>query len=178
MSRGSGEYVKAHCTDPRVTVVKHEKNKGVGGAVMTGYRAAIADGAKVIVKIDGDGQMDPSLLREFVMPILGGEADYTKGNRFYDLSNISRMPAMRLFGNAGLSFLAKLSTGYWNIFDPTNGYTAIHADGVCQFFCVQGSYRLTVHVGGECSIISTMRMGEAFLVQDRKLVHSSLPIVC
>ncbi|MGO4808088.1 glycosyltransferase family 2 protein [Cupriavidus sp. 2MCAB6] len=125
---GSGDYVKEHCKDPRVTVVKHERNKGVGGAVMTGYRAAIADGARVIVKIDGDGQMDPALLPEFVMPILGGEADYTKGNRFYDLSNISRMPAMRLFGNAGLSFLAKVSTGYWNIFDPTNGYTAIHAD--------------------------------------------------
>ncbi|MGT2491529.1 glycosyltransferase family 2 protein [Cupriavidus basilensis] len=78
---GSGDYVKEHCKDPRVTVVKHEKNKGVGGAVMTGYRAAIADGARVIVKIDGDGQMDPALLPEFVMPILGGEADYTKGNR-------------------------------------------------------------------------------------------------
>lgn len=61
---GSGDYVREHCTDPRVIVVKHEKNKGVGGAVMTGYRAAIADGAKVIVKIDGDGQMDPSLLRD------------------------------------------------------------------------------------------------------------------
>ena len=92
---------------------------------MTGYRHAIAAGADVIVKLDGDGQMDPALLPSFVAPVLAGEADYTKGNRFYDLRYISRMPRLRLFGNAVLSFMAKFSTGYWDIFDPTNGYTAI-----------------------------------------------------
>ena len=94
---------------------------------MTGYRAAIEDGADVIVKIDGDGQMDPSLLPRFIAPILKGEADYTKGNRFYDLAHIRSMPPIRLFGNALLSFMTKLSSGYWSIFDPTNGYTAIDA---------------------------------------------------
>ena len=94
---------------------------------MEGYRRAIALGADVIVKLDGDGQMDPSLLPRFVAPVLSGEADYAKGNRFYDLRYITRMPFLRLFGNAGLSFMAKFSTGYWDIFDPTNGYTAISA---------------------------------------------------
>lgn len=101
---------------------------GVGGAVMAGYQAAIADGMDIMVKIDGDGQMDPALIAFFVAPILAGEADYTKGNRFYDLEEIRAMPRMRLFGNAVLSFMTKLSSGYWDLFDPTNGYTAIHRD--------------------------------------------------
>jgi glycosyltransferase involved in cell wall biosynthesis len=124
---GSGQFVEENCTDPRVKVLRNPENMGVGGAVMTGYRAAIIDGATVIVKIDGDGQMDPGLLQDFVGPILNGEADYTKGNRFYDLEEIHAMPKMRLFGNAALSFLTKLSSGYWDLFDPTNGYTAVHA---------------------------------------------------
>lgn len=122
---GSGELVQQQCHDPRVRVIFHDDNRGVGGAVMTGYREAIRTGADVIVKLDGDGQMDPALLPAFIAPILAGVADYTKGNRFYDLRYISRMPAMRLAGNAALSFMAKFSTGYWDIFDPTNGYTAI-----------------------------------------------------
>jgi len=125
---GSGEFVRANCRDPRVTVLEHAENQGVGGAVMTGYRAAIADGASVIVKIDGDGQMDASLIPVFVAPILAGEADYTKGNRFFNLERLGAMPPVRLFGNAMLSFMTKLSSGYWHLFDPTNGYTAIHAD--------------------------------------------------
>jgi glycosyltransferase involved in cell wall biosynthesis len=88
----------------------------------------MANGADVIVKIDGDGQMDPALLPAFIEPILAGQADYTKGNRFFDLENINRMPIIRIVGNAALSLLSKLSTGYWDIFDPTNGYTAIHSD--------------------------------------------------
>jgi glycosyltransferase involved in cell wall biosynthesis len=123
----SGEFVSQNCADPRVKVLRHDKNKGVGGAVKTGYRQAVADGASVIVKIDGDGQMAPELIPQFVRPILSGQSDYTKGNRFYDLENISRMPRVRIIGNAILSFMAKFSTGYWSVFDPTNGYTAIHA---------------------------------------------------
>lgn len=124
----SGSFVEEHCTDPRVVVVRNEQNQGVGGAVMAGYQAAIADGMDIFVKIDGDGQMDPRLLPEFVAPIIHGEADYTKGNRFFDLEEIRQMPKLRLFGNAALSFLTKLSSGYWDLFDPTNGYTAIHRD--------------------------------------------------
>lgn len=124
----SGAYVEQHCTDPRVVVLRNPQNQGVGGAVMTGYKAAIEENMDVIVKIDGDGQMDPALIMNFINPILAGEADYTKGNRFFDLEEIRAMPRVRLFGNAVLSFMTKFSSGYWDLFDPTNGYTAIHRD--------------------------------------------------
>jgi len=124
----SGTLVENTCTDPRVTVIFNPENKGVGGAVMAGYRAALNDEMAIIVKVDGDGQMDPSLIPDFIAPILSGEADYTKGNRFFDLEEIRQMPGMRLFGNTALSFMTKLSSGYWDLFDPTNGYTAIHSD--------------------------------------------------
>jgi len=122
----SGDFIEANCRDSRVSVLRHAENQGVGGAVMSGYRAAIEDDMEVIVKVDGDGQMDPSLIPDFIAPIIAGEADYTKGNRFFDLEEIRAMPRMRLFGNAMLSFMTKLSSGYWDLFDPTNGYTAIH----------------------------------------------------
>ncbi|WP_447591771.1 glycosyltransferase [Stenotrophomonas rhizophila] len=124
----SGDMIERDVHDPRVVVIRHTVNQGVGGAVLTGYARAIGDGARVMVKIDGDGQMDPSLLTGFINPILRGEADYTKGNRFWDLREIRQMPLLRRVGNLGLSFMSKASTGYWDIFDPTNGYTAIHAD--------------------------------------------------
>ncbi len=124
---GSGLLVESQCTDPRVKVLCHTVNQGVGGAVLTGYAAALDDNVDIIVKVDGDGQMKPALIPYFVAPIALGQADYAKGNRFYNLTHIRKMPAIRLIGNAALSFLAKLSTGYWSLFDPTNGYTAIHA---------------------------------------------------
>lgn len=125
---GSGELVKTKFVDPRLKVITHTVNLGVGGAVMTGYKAAVNDGLEVIVKIDGDGQMDPELIPQFVLPIASGKADYTKGNRFFNLEDVKSMPRIRLFGNAALSFMTKLSSGYWQIFDPTNGFTAIHSD--------------------------------------------------
>lgn len=121
----SGDFIEANANDPRVVVLRNEVNKGVGGAVTKGYQHAIEIGAKVVVKIDGDGQMDPRLASSFIDPILLGEADYTKGTRFYNVYMVKRMPKLRLFGNAVLSFMTKISSGYWNIFDPTNGYTAI-----------------------------------------------------
>ncbi|CAG9180240.1 hypothetical protein LMG23994_04379 [Cupriavidus pinatubonensis] len=123
---GSGDFVDAHCQDSRVRVLRHATNQGVGGAMITGYQRAAVDGATVIVKIDGDGQMDPSDIRRFVHPILAGKADYTKGNRFFDIEFLASMPTLRIFGNAVLSFVSKISSGYWNVMDPTNGYTAIH----------------------------------------------------
>jgi dolichol-phosphate mannosyltransferase len=123
----SGELVKQRVSDPRVSVEFLPKNLGVGGAVLAGYRKAIERGASVIVKLDGDGQMDPSLIPQFTAPIVQGLADYTKGNRFFDLESLRSMPVLRLIGNAGLSFISKLSSGYWKVMDPTNGYTAIDA---------------------------------------------------
>ena len=124
---GSGQFIAKHCEDVRVRVLRHEGNRGVGGACITGFRQALNDGADIVVKLDGDGQMDPAILPRIVGPILAGRADYSKGNRFINLESINSMPALRLVGNAGLSFISKLSSGYWGIFDPTNGYVAIHA---------------------------------------------------
>ena len=122
----SGRLVQEQCHDPRVRVLFHEQNQGVGGAVSTGYRAALEEGMDIVVKVDGDGQMDPALIPHFTRPIERGRADYTKGNRFYRPESLKGMPPIRLLGNAALSFINKLSTGYWSIMDPTNGYTAIH----------------------------------------------------
>ena len=122
----TGKLIETTITDERVTVLYHHANQGVGGAMLTGYRQALADGHDVLVKIDGDGQMDPALVPQFVRPIAFGAADYTKGNRFFNIEDTRGMPLVRLIGNGALSFLTKLSSGYWNIFDPTNGYTAIH----------------------------------------------------
>lgn len=128
----SGNFVENNNKDTRVKVIYNDINKGVGGAVMLGYKQALADGMDIIVKVDGDGQMDPSLISGFIKPIINGQADYTKGNRFYDLEKIRAMPRMRIFGNAVLSFLTKASSGYWDLFDPTNGFTAIHRNVASQ----------------------------------------------
>lgn len=124
----TGKTVLDGCQDPRVHVIVHEVNQGVGGATVTGYKAAMDTDALVIVKLDGDGQMDPTLIPKLARPILLGRADYVKGNRFHRISDVTKMPAARLIGNAALSFLTKLSSGYWQLFDPTNGFTAIHND--------------------------------------------------
>ena len=122
----TGEFVRENANDPRIQVVIHEKNLGVGGATISGYQKAFELGADIIVKVDGDGQMDPAMIHTLVQPILRGEADYAKGNRFYRLNGLAKMPGVRLFGNLVLSFASKMSSGYWKIFDPTNGFTAIH----------------------------------------------------
>jgi len=122
---GSGRLIEERCRDPRVRVVRHESNLGVGGAVMTGYGVALEAGATVLVKLDGDGQMDPAFIPQLVAPLRAGMADYAKGNRLYDPEGLRLMPRSRLLGNAALSFLAKLSSGYWTVMDPANGYTAI-----------------------------------------------------
>ncbi|MBX2801763.1 MAG: glycosyltransferase family 2 protein [Myxococcales bacterium] len=123
----SADHIEAVCTDPRVRVVRRAANGGVGAAVCTGYEAALRDGADVLVKVDGDGQMDARLVPKLVLPIAAGHADYVKGNRFFSPRTVASMPWLRLVGNAGLSLLTKLSSGYWDLFDPTNGFTALHA---------------------------------------------------
>lgn len=112
----------------RVTVLRNEVNLGVGGAVVNGYRKALELGCGIVVKMDSDGQMDPARFGRLTAPLLKGEADYAKGNRFEDFGALKGMPRMRLFGNSVLSFLVKIASGYWNIADPTNGYTAIRGD--------------------------------------------------
>jgi dolichol-phosphate mannosyltransferase len=123
----TGSLVDREVDDPRVRVIWHKTNRGVGAATLTGMQAAFENGARVLVKLDGDGQMDPALIPLLVAPILRGEADYTKGNRFFAPEYLKGMPLLRILGNGALSFMTKLSSGYWSIFDPTNGYVAMHA---------------------------------------------------
>ena len=124
---GSGAAVeRQHPRNDRTVVIRHERNQGVGGAMVSGYRRALEDGADIMVKIDGDGQMAPELLPAFLTPLLAGEADYAKGNRFYSPRSLGSMPLVRLLGNSVLSFAAKAVTGYWHVMDPNNGYTAVH----------------------------------------------------
>ena len=123
---GSGHFVQTEIKDPRVTVLFRNNNGGVGAAVCTGYDYGISRGYDILVKLDGDGQMDPSQIHRFTDPIEQGKADYTKGNRFCSFRSLSQMPWHRIFGNFILTFITKLSSGYWDVADPTNGYTAVH----------------------------------------------------
>jgi len=123
----SGTVAKS-LKDKRVTVVVHDKNQGVGGATVTGYEKALELGADIVVKLDGDGQMDPADIPRLVAPLEANIADYSKGNRFSSVENLESMPLVRVLGNAGLSFMTKLSSGYWTVTDPTNGFTAIRSE--------------------------------------------------
>jgi len=123
----SGLFIQEHCQDPRVQVLFNTENQGVGGAMIHGYKVGLDDKMDIFVKVDGDGQMDPGLIQYFINPIINKDADYTKGNRFHDIDTLKPMPKVRLLGNAVLSFMTKFSSGYYHLFDPTNGYTALSA---------------------------------------------------
>lgn len=110
-----------------LVVLYHEQNLGVGGAMVTGYAKALELGCDIIIKMDGDGQMDPEYIDHLIEPLKRNVADYAKGNRFRDFESLKSMPKLRMFGNSALSFLLKVASGYWNIMDPTNGFTAIHS---------------------------------------------------
>jgi len=118
--------------DSRITLIRHSQNQGVGGAMVSGFRKALELGAQIIIKLDGDGQMDSAHIPALITPLLEGKADYVKGNRFRDFQSLQQMPIIRRIGNLGLSFLTKAATGYWNIFDPTNGFFAIRAEILAQ----------------------------------------------
>ena len=118
--------------DRRITLIQHKKNMGVGGAMRTGFQKALELEAHIVVKVDGDDQMDLTYLPDMLSPLIEGRADYTKGNRFKDFIALQKMPSFRRVGNMGLSFLTKAATGYWNLFDPTNGFVAIRSNALAQ----------------------------------------------
>lgn len=166
--------------DSRVQTIRNPKNLGVGGATIVGYRRALEDGADVVVKVDSDGQMDPQVIPKLVKPIVEGNADYTKGFRFHDRESLRKMPKARLIGNLGLSYLVKMASGYWNIFDPTNGFTAIHrsslamidldnlsrdyffeTDMLCNLYRIQATVKdvpLPTHYGDELSQLNLFKV--------------------
>jgi glycosyltransferase involved in cell wall biosynthesis len=121
---------RAREADERVRVLRHEKNRGVGAATMTGYREAIADGFDVICVMNADGQMDPEDLETLVRAVASGECDYAKANRLFTAQAWQLIPRTRYIGNAILSFLTKISSGYWHIADSQSGYTAINLESL------------------------------------------------
>jgi glycosyltransferase involved in cell wall biosynthesis len=114
--------------EPRGVLLSHARNRGVGAAMVTGVREALARGAEIVVKVDGDGQMAGEGIIDLLIPLVEGRADFSKGNRFRDARALQAMPLLRRIGNAGLSFCAKAATGYWDCFDPTNGFLAMRGD--------------------------------------------------
>lgn len=114
--------------DPRVVLVRHEVNQGVGGAIITGHRTALALGSDVNVIMAGDAQMDPQYLPALLDKVTDEGYGFAKANRFYSPESFDGMPSYRVFGNIVLSFMTKMASGYWNLFDPQNGYTAVRAE--------------------------------------------------
>lgn len=187
----TGDFVRKNFVDRRLKVLIHEKNLGVGGAVKTGFAAALCGECDVFVKMDSDGQMPPSMIPLLTRLVINGESDYCKGNRFYELGYLKKMPRARVIGNAALSFLTKLSTGYWNIMDPTNGFLAINRNIIQNiplekidnrfFFETDLLFRvntigaLVVDIpmpavyGGETSNLSVTRSAVEFFIKNLKL---------
>jgi dolichol-phosphate mannosyltransferase len=146
--------------DSRILLLRHTRNQGVGGAMLTGFRKALELGAQIVVKIDGDGQMDPAFLPALLTPLVSGRADYTKGNRFRDFAALRRMPIGRRIANMGLSFTSKAASGYWNCFDPANGYFAIRGEVLAQL----PLERMDKRYFFETSMLAQLYMLGAFVV--------------
>jgi glycosyltransferase involved in cell wall biosynthesis len=146
--------------DARRALIRHPSNQGVGGAMITGFQKALELGAQIIVKIDGDGQMDPADLPALLLPLIEGQADYTKGNRFRDFRSLQRMPFVRRIANMALSFATKAASGYWNCFDPANGFFAIRAEVLARlpFEQLDRGYFF------ETSMLANLYMLEAFVL--------------
>lgn len=142
-----------------VEYIKHERNLGVGGATKTGFAKAIADGMAIVVKVDADDQMDTTYIKDLVVPLIENKASYAKGNRFRDFKALRQMPFIRKAGNLGLSFLTKAATGYWNNFDPTNGFFAIKTEAlqVLDFETIANRYYF------ETSLIAQLYFQDAII---------------
>jgi len=121
---------RAQGADERVEVIRHEKNEGVGAAIVTGYRRAAADEYDVTCVMAADGQMDPDDLEMLVRAIASNECDYAKANRLFTGQAWQLIPKTRYLGNAVLSFLTKIASGYWHVADSQSGYTAVNLETI------------------------------------------------
>jgi glycosyltransferase involved in cell wall biosynthesis len=111
--------------DPRIEVVRHDRNRGVGAAIVTGYRRALAERVDATAVMAGDNQMDPDELEELTLPVVRAELDYAKANRLFSGSAWQLIPHSRYLGNAVLSLFTKIASGYWHVADSQAGYTVI-----------------------------------------------------
>jgi glycosyltransferase involved in cell wall biosynthesis len=112
--------------DSRIVLLEHETNRGVGGAMATGYKYAAENNFDVAVRMDGDGQMDPADMPDLLDPVVTGQADFAKGNRLFTGEAYKKIPKVRYFGNAFLSLFTKIASGYWHVADSQSGYSAIN----------------------------------------------------
>ena len=112
----------------KIKVLHHTKNQGVGSAMISGFQEALNQNTDVVIKIDGDGQMNVAYFEQMLRAVFEGKCNFAKGNRFFDRKMLRKMPAIRRIGNIVMGFLIKMASGYWDIFDPTNG-----------FFCIRSS---------------------------------------
>jgi glycosyltransferase involved in cell wall biosynthesis len=128
---GTGERARSF-GDSRVVVIGHERNQGVGAAILTGYERAFADGTDVTCVMAADNQMDPADLESLVRPVARGEVDYAKANRLFTGEAWRVIPRHRYIGNAILSLLTKIASGYWHVADSQSGYTAISRTMLAQ----------------------------------------------
>ena len=127
----TGEKVKnIFSTSSKVKVIFNLRNLGVGGATKIGINFLEKQNCDIIVKLDADGQLNPELIPALIKPLVDDEFEAAKGNRFSSLDHLLKMPLIRVIGNLGLSFLNKLSTGYWELFDPTNGFLAFRTTAI------------------------------------------------
>ncbi len=123
----TGKKIKKKFNEPKIEIIFNQENLGVGGATKIGFDFLLKEGCEIIIKMDADYQMDPKNIPKLINPIIKKECDSTKGNRFTNAESLLKMPRVRLIGNTFLSYLSKLSTGYWEIFDPTNGFIAFNS---------------------------------------------------
>src|SRR5207253_6136753 len=126
-SDGTAEAARA-LRDPQVEVIVHERNQGVGAAIVTGYKRAIEERIDVTCVMAGDNQMDPEDLADLATPVARGELEYAKANRLFTGQAWELIPRSRYLGNAVLSFLTKIASGYWHVADSQSGYTAVNLE--------------------------------------------------
>jgi glycosyltransferase involved in cell wall biosynthesis len=174
----TSEVVKS-LDDPRVTLVRHEVNKGVGGAIITGHRTAMELGSDINVIMAGDAQMDPNYLPDLLDPVTSGGYGFAKANRFFRPDSYTGMPRYRVFGNIVLSFMTKFASGYWHLFDPQNGYTAVRTsvleklalDRVAERYSFENDLLIHLNVAGTAAVdvpipavygseVSSIRLGK------------------
>jgi glycosyltransferase involved in cell wall biosynthesis len=174
----TSEVVK-ELDDPRVVLIRHEANRGVGGAIKTGHRAAMELGSDVNVVMAGDAQMDPRHLPDLLNQVTSGGFGFAKANRFFRADSYDGMPGHRVFGNVVLSFMTKLASGYWHLFDPQNGYTAVRTtelakidlDRVAERYSFENDLLIHLNVAGTPAVdvpipalygaeVSSIRLGK------------------
>jgi glycosyltransferase involved in cell wall biosynthesis len=164
-------------SDQRLMVISHQKRSGPGAAMLTGYKKACEEKMDVTAIMAGDGQMDPQILDRIIEPVCQGKADYTKGDRLSVPVNRRGMPFLRRFGNRLLTFIIRVASGYWQISDPLNGYTAISKDTLAKLNLdkIEPGYAfetdLLIKLGGAEAKVVNVDMAARYRNEKSKLAY-------